>query len=616
MQTGEEIIYVAGNPDLYPIEYYDPESQTYQGAVPEFLARFAQEYGYDLRYLQPGSEDRRVDFAVNRQVDLISGSQTGSRYAHTAGEPLILFAGETQGGETAYALWFTQTAPERFQSELREYASRTSQEEWTGALLQVAGEMPQRAPVGMLWGMGLVSLLLLAALAVSSCRLRRERRRKARTGRADTETGLGTLEALEDVFSRIANDQSRRFYSLICFHLGLDHVGSLWGDECARALLSHGAQALRQAAEPSDALARSGEDLFVLKRSPNQQETVRWAAAALEKIRAGFSGGPALRDVSAGICALETEFLDFARTVFHARQCALGAVETGTGCQLCDAGRLRARRERWQLLKDFETGLKQEEFSFYLQFFVDAGTFQAVGAEALSRWYHPRLGLLNPNRYVPLLEESGRIGELDFYGLEKACAFLEDLERQQIRDFFISCNFARRTLCAPDFAQRCIEVIQRYSFTRKLLILEVTESQQLNGDETAQMLGNIVAMREFGARVIFDDFGVGFSSFHDLQDCPMDGLKLDKELVDNMWTKTGRIILNALVDAGHQIGMTILAEGVETDEQIEALRRLHCDAFQGFRFSVPLPAEVAQKRILEGARLCGTQTNENEHVVL
>lgn len=83
-----------------------------------------------------------------------------------------------------------------------------------------------------------------------------------------------------------------------------------------------------------------------------------------------------------------------------------------------------------------------------------------------------------------------------------------------------------------------------------------------------------------------------------------------------MWTKTGRIILNALVDAGHQIGMTILAEGVETDEQIEALRRLHCDAFQGFRFSVPLPAEVAQKRILEGARLCGTQTNENEHVVL
>ena len=159
-------------------------------------------------------------------------------------------------------------------------------------------------------------------------------------------------------------------------------------------------------------------------------------------------------------------------------------------------------------------------------------------------------------------------------------------------------------------------MIQRYSFTRKLLILEVTESQQLNGDETAQMLGNIVAMREFGARVIFDDFGVGFSSFHDLQDCPMDGLKLDKELVDNMWTKTGRIILNALVDAGHQIGMTILAEGVETDEQIEALRRLHCDAFQGFRFSVPLPAEVAQKRILEGARLCGTQTNENEHVVL
>ncbi len=136
-----------------------------------------------------------------------------------------------------------------------------------------------------------------------------------------------------------------------------------------------------------------------------------------------------------------------------------------------------------------------------------------------------------------------------------------------------------------------------------MLILEVTESQQLSDAETAQMLRNIATVREFGTRVIFDDFGVGFSSFHDLQDGLMDGLKLDKELVDNMWTKKGRIILQALVDAGHRIGMTILAEGVETDEQIETLRQLHCDAFQGFRFSVPLPLEEAWKRILEGVGL-------------
>ena len=225
-----------------------------------------------------------------------------------------------------------------------------------------------------------------------------------------------------------------------------------------------------------------------------------------------------------------------------------------------------------------------------------------MGGETLSRWKHPRLGLLGPDRYIPDLEGDGRISALDLFGLERTCAFLEDLDRQGIRDFFLSCNFSRRTFAAPDFARRCIEIIGRHSFARKLLILEVTETQQIDRREAAQMLDNILRIRRQGARVIFDDFGMGFSSFHDLQDYPMDGLKLDKELVDNMGTERGRIILRALVDTGHRMGMTILAEGVENEEQIQLLRDLRCDVLQGFRFSVPLPAEEARKRILEEIR--------------
>ena len=116
------------------------------------------------------------------------------------------------------------------------------------------------------------------------------------------------------------------------------------------------------------------------------------------------------------------------------------------------------------------------------------------------------------------------------------------------------------------------------------------------------MLCSIVAVRKLGVRVIFDDFGMGFSSFHDLQEYPMDGLKLDKDLVDHMETERGRILLQGLVQTGHRLGMTVLAEGVEEDWQIEALRELGCDVLQGFRFSVPLPAAEAEKRIFEALR--------------
>ena len=186
------IIYAAGNPDFYPAEYYDPESGSYQGAIPEFLAGFARTYGYELRYLQPGAEDRRAELAENQQVDLISACGAEEHYAHVSGEPVLLFSAEEDGAEAAWGLFLTQVAPGQFQSDLREYAARTTQAQWTGALLEAAGEEPPaQVPAAALAGAGLAALALLAALAVSLFCLRREKRRKEQREGTDPETAWG-----------------------------------------------------------------------------------------------------------------------------------------------------------------------------------------------------------------------------------------------------------------------------------------------------------------------------------------------------------------------------------------------------------------------------------------
>ena len=617
MQRQDAIIYVAGNPDLYPLEYYDAESGSYRGAIPAFLEAFAQEAGYDLRYLQPGGEDRRADLADNQQVDLISGCEAGEAFAHTAGEPILLFPAERDGEEGACLLWVSDVAPEGFAQHLRGYAEETSQAQWTGALLQAAGETPVQGPPGWALSTGAVALLVLAAaLAAALLAWRRERRRKLQAPLRDPRTGLGTGAALSQAFARLERDQSRRFHYLILFHLDLDHLGRLWGWERAQELLDHAAAALREAAGDADLPVRICEDdLLVLKRFPSVQEAGAWAETVLGRIRRfPFAAGTlTARNISAGVYPLEQTYQSLDQALFHARQCALAAYRTGRDCRLCGTGECRACQERWKLLADLPGAADRGEFQFYLQFFVNAHTFQVVGGEALSRWKHPQLGVLSPARYIPLLEEDGRIGEVDFFGLERTCAFLEELDRQQVRDFFISCNFSRRTFSSPDFVQRCVQVIEKYTFTRKLLILEVTESQLLEQRDAKQMLQNIQGIRSHGARVIFDDFGMGFSSFHDLQDYPMDGLKLDKRLVDNMGTRQGRIILNALVETGHRMGLTILAEGVEEDRQIELLQSLHCDVLQGYRFFVPLPEEEARRRILEQVRPGARRGNEKEN---
>ena len=140
LQPEQAVIYVAGNPRLYPVEYYDGTSRTYRGVIPEFLGRFAREYGYELRYLEPGAEDRRAELAANQQVDLISGCLAGERYDHTAGEPILLFSEGAEGEETVYLLYVTRVAPQALRDELRDCAARTSQSQWTGELLRTVRE--------------------------------------------------------------------------------------------------------------------------------------------------------------------------------------------------------------------------------------------------------------------------------------------------------------------------------------------------------------------------------------------------------------------------------------------------------------------------------------------
>ena len=166
--------------------------------------------------------------------------------------------------------------------------------------------------------------------------------------------------------------------------------------------------------------------------------------------------------------------------------------------------------------------------------------------------------------------------------------------------FFVSCNFSRETFAAADFAQKVQKILNGFTFPRELLILEITESVSVRN--AAQIRQNVIALKKYGVRVALDDFGEGFTSFYDLQKYPIDGIKLDKGLVDHVTTPIGTAILKAMIQVGHELNMTILAEGVETDAQVKALQEIHCDVIQGFRFCHPLPQWEATEQIIQNRR--------------
>ena len=146
--------------------------------------------------------------------------------------------------------------------------------------------------------------------------------------------------------------------------------------------------------------------------------------------------------------------------------------------------------------------------------------------------------------------------------------------------------------------ERCRALLEQYNFPRRELIVEITESGAIRSEDAAQMRANILAMRKLGVQILFDDFGMGYAAFRDLQEYPMDGLKLDREFVENMGTEQGQAITEGIIRTGHRLGITILAEGVEHEWQVKALQTLRCDLLQGYFFAMPITVEEAFQRIV------------------
>lgn len=592
------LIYVAGNPDAYPLEYFDKDTQTYAGVIPELLAEFSDQSTYEIVYYEADGTDHREELAQQKQVDLFSGYEAEEEQLDHAHE-LPLFS-----GENAYMLYFTEAAPAAFRSDLRAYLAEVSPAEMTG-LLMASVETPPSSQ-GLYWTMGAMGAALLVMAVVLLLTVRRYRRKLKESQQnveTDETTGLGNMEYLERYYKQYINDKNRILYQAVYFYVDTDRLRRLGSGQETDEFLRYCAVILGEYTEDSDILARVSEQGFLMLRlGGSAEQTDTWLCTLLERVRdyAKRYGKPYDTNLYAGIYPLKSQDRDLNEIVFQASQGAYQAEKEEVPYLFCSQAMIQKSLQERQLQASIDQAFAQKEFQLYIQFYVDAQTLKVVGGEALSRWKHPQKGILLPSVFIPLLEREKMISRLDYYCLKEVCFFLESLLKAGVDTFFVSCNFSRETFAAADFAQKVQKILNGFTFPRELLILEITESVSVRN--AAQIRQNVIALKKYGVRVALDDFGEGFTSFYDLQKYPIDGIKLDKGLVDHVTTPIGTAILKAMIQVGHELNMTILAEGVETDAQVKALQEIHCDVIQGFRFCHPLPQWEATEQIIQNRR--------------
>lgn len=246
--------------------------------------------------------------------------------------------------------------------------------------------------------------------------------------------------------------------------------------------------------------------------------------------------------------------------------------------------------ERVILENSLRQTLERKELLLYYQPQVDIATRQIVCAEALLRWNHPELGMLNPMHFIPLAEETGLIIPIDEWVLETACAQNKKWQDAGHAPLCVTVNLSAHQFQQPNLSETISEVLRRTGLDPRWLELEITESTAMQNIDTT--IPNLTKLTEMGVTVAIDDFGTGYSSLSYLKKLPIQKLKIDKSFISGLTIDPDyEAIVNAVIAMAHTLKMRVVAEGVETEEQLSFLHSSHCDEIQGFLFSRPLPAE-------------------------
>lgn len=246
--------------------------------------------------------------------------------------------------------------------------------------------------------------------------------------------------------------------------------------------------------------------------------------------------------------------------------------------------------ERVSIETDMKNSLKNGDFKVFYQPQIKIDSYQVDGFEALIRWNSPTLGMLSPQKFIPIAEETGFINSLGEWILDTACKFIKNFNDTYHKQYKISVNISVIQLFQKDFEKIVEKILKESKLESQLLELEITESVIMEYPEYS--IEKLNTLRKLGIRIALDDFGTGYSSLSYLKNLPLTTLKIDKSFVDTINKSiSGANITDTIIELGHKLHLSIIAEGVENQEQLQYLSKSNCDMIQGFYFSKPLSEE-------------------------
>jgi diguanylate cyclase (GGDEF)-like protein len=450
--------------------------------------------------------------------------------------------------------------------------------------------------------------------ALGHCRLLKERRRykeqletllEQRTAEVDrlayydTVTDLPNRTLFEDRLTKAVAIARSADQTLGVLFISVDQfkkVNDTLGHGPGDGLLREFAERLKSCISETDTVARFGNDEFAVLQTDIEEtkdvvETIGSLSQVL-KFSFDLNGQELFATASVGISLFPLDGND-SQTLLKNAGAALYKAKTSGGAnyQFYTADMHEMASRRLALETNLRRAIHNEEFLIHYQPRVSVDSLEITGVEALVRWQHPQLGLISPSEFIPLAEDTGLIVPIGEWVLRNACLQNKRWQDQGFAPIHVAVNICARQFHEGDLIETVIRALDETGLAPEYLELELTESSIMkNADLAAGVLNRLKGM---GINISIDDFGTGYSSLASLKRLPIDALKIDQSFVRDATTEPDdAALVMAIITLAHNLRLKVIAEGVETEEQLRFLHLLRCDEIQGYFFSKPLPVDA------------------------
>jgi diguanylate cyclase (GGDEF)-like protein/PAS domain S-box-containing protein len=400
------------------------------------------------------------------------------------------------------------------------------------------------------------------------------------------------IEAIEEHGGKETQTGAIMYLDLDRFKMINDMLGHNIGD----LVLEHVAKKLQSAVREQDLVSRQGGDEFaLLMKNVSKQEAATIAQRIIDVLEEPFvvDGNEVFVTTSVGICLYPIDGETVVDLLRKADIAMYKAKRKGrNNFQFYDANLDKELYDRHEIEKELRKAIEKEEFQLHYQPIINLCSKAIIGAESLLRWNNSRLGQVPPDRFIPIAEETGLIVPIGEWVLNTACRQLKEWEDAGL-NLSMAVNISIRQFYQHNLAFVIADALNETGINPANLTIEITESMTMDVEVASKILEEL---KSLGVNISIDDFGTGYSSLSYLKTFPIDSLKIDKSFVRDIANSKGdENIATAILLMAHNLGLSVIAEGVETQEQLDLLHKYKCDRAQGYLFSKPLPAEEFKK---------------------